>query len=412
MNVSRLATICVLAVAGAAAVAAGPAAAVNLGSGIRVTSNSDPDWSADGRKIAFTRYWQGKYEIWVMNANGTHARRVSPVGVNAADPSWSPDGSQLAFTYATRTDAEVYTIRVDGTHLQGLTSSTAIDDSADWSPDGRQIVFRSWRDGKSQLYMMNADGTAQHRVLVEEGWTPSWSPDGTRIAFEGGSVDSFIDVVNVDGTGLRRLTTSGAENEPAWSPDGTRIAFSEYSCGCNSGALEDGIWSVPIAGGVPKLLVDGSDTFADSPAWSPDGTRLGYVGDFLGHSQVYVRAVLGGVPVRLTGVRPLKTSTHDDCTIVGSPGPDLIVGTEKADVICGLGGDDTIRGLAGGDTLDGGPGADTLDGGADADLLLGGPGADLLLARDGTRDRVDGGAGNDRARTDPGDWISFLEDVL
>jgi dipeptidyl aminopeptidase/acylaminoacyl peptidase len=421
MELSRVtAAMCVLSVAGGLAAGARPAAGAGterIGSGIKVTENGDPDWSADGRRIAFVRHWQGDSEIWVIRADGTGGRRVTPVGASASEPSWSPDGSRLALALETGSGTDVYTIDVGGARLQRLTTAQGADDSPDWSPDGRTIVFRSRRIGHSQIYEMNADGTEQHRVVTDEDidLTPAWSPDGTRVAFEGGADNAFIDVVNADGSGRIRLTTFGNEHEPAWSPDGRRIAFSEYSCGCANelAGLADGIWAVPEAGGVPELLVDGSDNTVDSPAWSPNGTRLGYVSDFVGLSQVYVRSVVGGASIRLTGTRPLRTSTHESCTIVGSPQRDVIVGTAKDDVICGVGGDDTIRGLGGDDTLDGGGGQDTIDGGAGDDLLLGGAGLDLLLARgDGGRDRVDGGPGHDRARIDPGDWISFVEQIL
>jgi Ca2+-binding RTX toxin-like protein len=88
------------------------------------------------------------------------------------------------------------------------------------------------------------------------------------------------------------------------------------------------------------------------------------------------------------------------CTIVGTPGPDALVGTPGRDVICGLGGADRIDGGAGNDVLLGGPGDDTLEGNLGRDVLLGGPGNDRIDAWDGARDRVDGGAGVDRAWLD------------
>ncbi len=124
------------------------------------------------------------------------------------------------------------------------------------------------------------------------------------------------------------------------------------------------------------------------------------------------------------------------CTITGTRGPDLLRGTPGRDVICGLGGNDRIFGNSGddvllggagadvldggrgrdslyggvgrdrlsggadGDRLDAGPGNDRLVGGGGADRLLAGKGGDVVIARDGLRDRVDGGAGRDRARTD------------
>ena len=97
------------------------------------------------------------------------------------------------------------------------------------------------------------------------------------------------------------------------------------------------------------------------------------------------------------------------CTITGTPGNDVLSGTPGRDVICGLGGNDKLFGKGGNDVLLGGAGADILIGGAGRDSLVGGggrdqlsggPGRDVLLARDRLTDRLDGGAGKDRARVD------------
>ena len=87
------------------------------------------------------------------------------------------------------------------------------------------------------------------------------------------------------------------------------------------------------------------------------------------------------------------------CTITGTARNDVLVGASGPDVICGLGGD-RLYGGAGRDQLDAGAGNDRLVGRGGIDRLLGGKGADLLLARDGVQDRVEGGAGHDRARLD------------
>ena len=88
------------------------------------------------------------------------------------------------------------------------------------------------------------------------------------------------------------------------------------------------------------------------------------------------------------------------CTIVGTQAADVLRGTSHRDVICGLGGNDVILGGRGNDAIYGGPGADTINGGLGNDTLRGGPGNDTLQAREGRRDVVEGGRGNDLAVVD------------
>jgi Ca2+-binding RTX toxin-like protein len=88
------------------------------------------------------------------------------------------------------------------------------------------------------------------------------------------------------------------------------------------------------------------------------------------------------------------------CTIMGTPGNDVLIGTDGNDVICGLGGNDTIDGLGGNDIIYGGPGNDNIQGGLGHDKIYGGPGNDLIDSYDGQADFVDGGPGRDHAYYD------------
>jgi Ca2+-binding RTX toxin-like protein len=94
------------------------------------------------------------------------------------------------------------------------------------------------------------------------------------------------------------------------------------------------------------------------------------------------------------------------CTKFGTGGGDTLTGTSRRDVICALPGNDTVRGGAGDDALDGGNGNDTLDGGPGRDLVLGGPGFDTISSRDGARDRIRCGTGDDLVLADRRDDVA------
>ncbi len=155
----------------------------------------------------------------------------------------------------------------------GVATSTIADSGPSWSPDGTKIAFVSNRDGNNEIYVMNADGTNQTRLTYNnaDDIQPSWSPDGTKIAFRTyRDGNSEVYVMNADGTNLVNLTNNldNYDGEPRWSPDGSKIVFSSW----RSGAAD--IWVMNSDGTNPLQLTYG--LWASNPAWSPDGTRIAF----------------------------------------------------------------------------------------------------------------------------------------
>src|SRR6266545_1997182 len=140
--------------------------------------------------IAFASDRAGQFDIYVMNANGTAAQRLTQQLAFDFWPSWSPDGSRIAFTSDrdSQTDSinlEIYVMNLDGSGSVRLTTDSASDVQPAWAPDGSKIAFVTTRDGNPEIYVMNADGTNLSRLTQDpaEDSYPAWSPDGTRIAF-------------------------------------------------------------------------------------------------------------------------------------------------------------------------------------------------------------------------------------
>jgi Tol biopolymer transport system component len=110
-----------------------------------------------------------------------------------------------------------------------LTNDAVNDWSPAWSPDGTRIAFARFFDDNqfTDLAVINVDGSGLQRLTTASGEYPTWSPDGARIAFATARDGNYeIYVMNSDGTGQTRLTNNPAyDMSPAWSPDGTRIAF-------------------------------------------------------------------------------------------------------------------------------------------------------------------------------------------
>ncbi len=181
-----------------------------------------PDWSSDGARIAFTSY-SGTTDISVMNADGTGQTRItSASGVWESEPVWSPDRTKIAFTAASGGPSQIWVMNADGTNpvqLTGLTDGGMSYNPA-WSPDGTKIAFASFRNGYSDLYLMNADGTAQTQITNggPAEYRPRWSAQG--ILFHANSSGTpAIFLVNPDGTGLTQLTRGGSWSyDAAWKP--------------------------------------------------------------------------------------------------------------------------------------------------------------------------------------------------
>jgi TolB protein len=130
---------------------------------------------------------------------------------------FSPDGRALAF----HVGRDIHTMPVpsgveggpSGGDLRRLTTDPANGMYPSWSPDGTRLAFMTWRNGKTEIFTMNADGGNQQRLVSMEpgdAVDPRWSPDGSQIAFvhlpEGmNGRAAIICVVNADGTALRRL---------------------------------------------------------------------------------------------------------------------------------------------------------------------------------------------------------------
>ena len=190
-------------------------------------SDTRPDWSPDGTKIAFvSRRDTGRRQIHVMDANGKNVIRLTDGPGQKGDPDWSPDGGKIAFTVEGR-EWHIAVMDADGNNRTKLVGQAAVPS---WSPDGGEIAFVSWRDRGHDIYLVGADGQGLKRVTHDSTrkWGPSFSPDGRRIAYVVHKHDApgQIYVVGVDGKKRVRLTHN-EENSwgPAWSPDGRTIAY-------------------------------------------------------------------------------------------------------------------------------------------------------------------------------------------
>jgi dipeptidyl aminopeptidase/acylaminoacyl peptidase len=264
--------------------------------------DGQPAWSPDGSQIAFVSSRDGvRPELWIMNADGSGAHRVTPVDQIVAHPAWSRQGL-IAFDDF----SGILTIRPDGS---GLTRLTSEGTRPSWSADGAHVAY-TFHNASTNTFdvvaVVDADGTGSH--VVASGTSPAYSPDGTRLAWSARSStgDATLVVANADGTGPQTIFTAHptytSDLEPAWSPDSATIAF--------DGGPNAEIYALPAHGGAPVRLTTSADDDTDA-SWRPaiPSTGLTIVSVRFRQRACATRPGIANVTVTDAQGRPLEHAT-------------------------------------------------------------------------------------------------------
>jgi hypothetical protein len=207
-------------------------------------ADSDPKWSPNGQRLVFdSRRDDGHRNIWIREFDGTYNRVTNDANSNNAFPTWSPDGMKIAYVH----DGEIWARDFAAGTLRQLTAG-ADDSRPSWS-NKDVIAFHRTTPGNHEIFTVPADGSAPAKVLIAKG--------------------------------------SGGGRQPSWSPDGTKLAYSK---------LVNGVLRIVVAranGTSGKTITPGSPCPCQFPTWSPAGNQIAFQAGPAGKEQIYVVGATG-----------------------------------------------------------------------------------------------------------------------
>lgn len=299
-------------------VAAGPPSARQIAFGER--GDSQPQWSPDGRYISFVSA-RGAGEdvqpqLHVMRSDGGEAWKLTDAKEGVSQYAWSPDSTRIAFTSTDpRTPDEEARLKKR-------------DDARVFEDDFRY----------AHLWVIDVESKEATRITEGSDYTvsqPDWSPDGTRLAFQGSRTAMLRDsrrdlyIATVASKAIERITPNfGPDSSPAWSPDGRTIAY-----------LAQPIDAPPLLDGTPPGVVQqqrlmvydvtaktARDVTGDlavapgSPRWSPDGTTILFTAGTRAYVEAYALNVATGRFTQLTREKTLQlhSVSRDGRTVAGT----------------------------------------------------------------------------------------------
>jgi len=280
--------------------------------------------SGDGRTLAYSvfRYDGNIWSVEIPRAGAVSVSEATAVteGAQAIEGiGVSPDGQWLVFDSDRRGNADIYRMALPDGEPEPLTDDPADDMIPSWSPDGQEIVFYSFRHGTRDLFVMTADGGSERRVTDDPAQEryPDWSPDGNSIVFQSdktGSQELWV-VSREDRSskwGAPRQLTFDGGGYPRWSPDGRWVAY-----------LRAGVRVIAPNGGDHRTLAGGEGTTLGTsplfPEWSPDSRTVYFkAADAEGRASFWSIPVTGGVPRLLVRFDdPAKLSGRPEFTTDG-----------------------------------------------------------------------------------------------
>jgi TolB protein len=271
-------------------------------------------WLPDGTALVYSM--QGS--LWLQALDSDVAEQLTAGPGYDFQPDVAPDGRRIVFSRYTGDAMELRILDLDTRAVAPLTSDGAVNVEPRWSPDGKRIAFVSTQEaGHFHVFIGTvADGKLDAKPLNEERestvpryyyspydheLSPVWSPDGASILYVGNH-DVWYGTGNIWQARLDDPTTPRLvrREETTWkarpdiAPDGKRIAYASYL-----GRAWHQLWVTRIDGATEPFPLTYGDFDVTAPRWSPDGSRIAYVTNEGGDTDIRIQDAVGGRTVRL-----------------------------------------------------------------------------------------------------------------
>jgi Tol biopolymer transport system component len=293
---------------GSGATASGAAAALAAQSARPARANLLPWAVAVVMALLAAVGWLGRGAPAAAPTFDTFTRITELAGEETA-PALSPDGTTIAYAVRIADSWDIYTQRVGGRNATPILDDPRRNEGGlAFSPDGASVAFHE-SDTDGGIFVAGATGESVRR-LTDFGFHPSWSPDGTRIAFSTEEIfdpssrlgDAALYVTDVSG-GQPRRVVDGDAVQPSWSPAGDRLVYWSNTTG------QRDLFTVAVTGGERVALTD--DGAIDwTPVWSPDGRAVYFASDRGGAMNLWRIAVDPATGRALGAPEPVTMGAH------------------------------------------------------------------------------------------------------
>ena len=235
-------------------------------------------------------------ELWMMDYDGSNQRQITHLNATCLTPAISQDGTMVAFTRLEDNKLMVFSLLTN--NLLPFFNRVGLNTTPTWSPDGSHLAFTSSVTGDPEIYVGDSRGEHAKRLTFARGVdiSPAWNPKtGNQIAFVSDrSGKPQIYTMDADGTNVTQVVNGGNQAlDPAWSPNGRLLAFTWDAGG------EYDIWLLDVA---TRQMVQMTKDLRrnEHPSWSPDNRHIVIQSSRTGVPQIWTMLADGSKPRQLT----------------------------------------------------------------------------------------------------------------